>query len=54
MEIYRLSSFIPCMRLGLRLKQLSERHSEAVCDAAIGKPRFKGKRKREKREKSPW
>ena len=37
-----------------RLKQLNERHSEAVCDAAVGKPRFKGKRKREKREKSPW
>ena len=37
-----------------RLKQLNERHSEAVCDVAVGKPRFRGKRKREKREKSPW
>ena len=34
-----------------RLVQTSSRQADAVLDAAIGKPRFKGKRKR---EKSPW
>ncbi|CAE7937949.1 FCPC [Symbiodinium necroappetens] len=34
-----------------RLLQTSSRQADAVLDAAIGKPRFKGKRKR---EKSPW
>ena len=34
-----------------RLVQTSSRQAEAVLDSAIGRPRFKGKRKR---EKSPW
>ena len=37
-----------------RLKQLNERHPEAVCDVAVGKPRFRGKRKEGEEEKSPW